>query len=82
MRRVLFARALVAEPDILLLDEPYTGLDAPTRRALLALVESLAQQGKTILMTTHHRDEWPAHATHELELRDGEARYCGVVRLG
>lgn len=81
MRRVLFARALVAEPDILLLDEPYTGLDAPTRRALLALVDALAAQGRTILMTTHHRDEWPAGATHELELRAGEAQYCGTVRL-
>lgn len=80
MRRVLFARALVAEPDILLLDEPYTGLDAPTRRALLARVEALARQGTTILMTTHHRDEWPLGATHELELRGGEAQYCGVVR--
>jgi molybdate transport system ATP-binding protein len=82
MRRVLFARALIAEPDILLLDEPYTGLDAPTRRALLALVESLAEQGTTILMTTHHRDEWPLRVTHELELQAGETRYCGVVRLG
>ncbi len=82
LRRVLFARALVAEPDILLLDEPYTGLDAPTRQALLALVASLARQGKTILMTTHHRDEWPTGTTHELELRGGESRYCGVVRGG
>jgi molybdate transport system ATP-binding protein len=82
LRRVLFARALVAEPDILLLDEPYTGLDVATRRALQARVESLAAQGTTLLMTTHHHDEWPLHASHELELRDGDARYCGVVRRG
>ena len=82
LRRVLFARALVGEPDILLLDEPYTGLDARTRHALLALVATLAKRGTTILMTTHHRDEWPVRATHELELQDGGMRYRGVVRRG
>jgi molybdate transport system ATP-binding protein len=81
LRRVLFARALVHEPDILLLDEPYTGLDAPTRRALQARIERSAASGKTILMTTHHRDEWPRAATHELQLRGGLAVYCGPVRF-
>jgi molybdate transport system ATP-binding protein len=79
-RRVLFARALVHEPDILLLDEPYAGLDARTRRALRALVEQTIAAGVTTIVTTHHIDEWPALATHELELARGRALYCGPVR--
>jgi len=80
MRRVLFARALINEPDILLLDEPYAGLDARTRAALRLLVERAIAQGTTTIMTTHHRDEWPVHATHEIELSRGSARYCGPLR--
>jgi molybdate transport system ATP-binding protein len=81
-RRVLFARALVRHPDILLLDEPYTGLDAATRARLRAAVETLANQGRTIVIATHHRDEWPRRATHELELERGRVRYVGPVRRG
>jgi molybdate transport system ATP-binding protein len=80
LRRVLFARALVGEPALLLLDEPYTGLDAPTRRWLLSCVDELAHQGVTILLSSHHRDEWPQAASHELQLQDGTACYCGPVR--
>ena len=80
MRRVLFARALVHEPDILLLDEPYAGLDAAARTRLRAVVERAVQSGVTVVMAAHHRDEWPAGATHELELARGRALYSGVLR--
>jgi molybdate transport system ATP-binding protein len=80
LRRVLFARALVRAPDILLLDEPYAGLDAPTRAALRARVERAHAKGATILIISHHRSEWPQHATHELELKAGAALYCGPLR--
>lgn len=79
-RRVLFARALAPHPDIVLLDEPYTGLDAPTRVRLRALVDNLAGRKRSIVIATHHHDDWPRHATHELELGSGRIRYCGVVR--
>ncbi len=79
-RRVLFARALVRHPDMVLLDEPYTGLDAPTRARLRALVEKLVDRERTILIATHHRDDWPRRATHELELAVGSVRYCGLLR--
>ena len=79
-RRVLFARALVTHPDIVLLDEPYTGLDAPTRVRLRALVDNLAGMERIIVIATHHRDDWPRHATHELELAAGRVRYCGPLR--
>jgi len=80
LRRVLFARALINQPDILLLDEPYAGLDARTRAALRSLVERASADGTTIVMITHHLDEWPVRATHELELARGRARYCGAIR--
>ena len=82
MRRVLFARALALKADILLLDEPYTGLDARTRSALRALVDGRTLRGMSIVMVTHHRDDWPARTSHEMELRSGAVCYAGVVRVG
>jgi len=80
MRRVLFARAWVRRPGLLLLDEPFAGVDGPTRRELLAHVESMVAAGTAVVMATHHRSEWPPSATHELELARGHAVYCGPVR--
>jgi len=52
-QRVLFARALVSEPQLLLLDEPTSGIDLQTRAEMLALVDELSRDGLTILLTTH-----------------------------
>jgi ABC-type Mn2+/Zn2+ transport system ATPase subunit len=52
-QRVLFARALVSEPQLLLLDEPTSGIDLRTRGEMLTLVDDLRSDGLTILMTTH-----------------------------
>jgi molybdate transport system ATP-binding protein len=80
MRRVLFARAWVSHPKLLLLDEPLSGVDAPTRRVLLDRIGQLVAQGTAVVMSTHHRQEWPPYATHELELAAGKIRYAGVMR--
>jgi molybdate transport system ATP-binding protein len=80
LRRVLFARAWVRHPDLMLLDEPFSGVDGPTRLSLRSHVEALVADGVAVVMTTHHRTEWPDCVTHELELAGGEARYCGPVR--
>ena len=80
LRRVLFARALVHMPDILLLDEPYAGLDARMYALLRALVEQAMTRGVTTIMTAHRVDDWPILATHELELRGGRMIYCGPIR--
>lgn len=80
LRRVLFARALVNEPVLLLLDEPFTGIDAPTRAVLQAQIESLTAAGTSVVISTHHREEWPGNATHELELLAGRIAYAGPVR--
>jgi ABC-type Mn2+/Zn2+ transport system ATPase subunit len=79
-RRVLFARALARRPDIVLLDEPYTALDASTRAQLRALVNTEARRGCTIVIATHERSDCPHPPTHELELGAGVARYCGPLR--
>ncbi|PSK67971.1 Zinc import ATP-binding protein ZnuC [Micromonospora sp. MH33] len=52
-QRVLVARALALAPSILLLDEPFTGLDMPTQELLGDLFASLAREGHAVLMTTH-----------------------------
>jgi manganese/iron transport system ATP-binding protein len=52
-QRVLVARALVLEPALMLLDEPFTGLDQPTQALLAELVRRLADDGTAILVTTH-----------------------------
>jgi len=79
-RRVLFARAAVGRADLLLLDEPFSGLDPRTRADLLRRLERRAAAGAAIVMATHHRDEWPDIATHELELRRGRIVYQGLRR--
>jgi len=79
-RRVLFARALVHEPQLLLLDEPFAGVDAPTRGALMERLGSLLAKGTAMVVTTHRLGDWPGCATHELELVGGRARYCGPLR--
>ena len=56
-RRLALARALVNDPDLLLLDEPTTGLDPQARHLIWERLKQLLAQGKTILLTTHFMDE-------------------------
>jgi len=56
-RRLNIAASLVHDPDVLLMDEPTTGLDPQSRRALWDLIEGLKAKGKTILLTTHYMEE-------------------------
>jgi lipooligosaccharide transport system ATP-binding protein len=56
-RRLLIARALVNDPEMLVLDEPTTGLDPQARHLVWERLRSLSRQGKTLLLTTHYMDE-------------------------
>jgi len=72
-RRVLFARAWAREPRLALLDEPFAGLDRPTRADLTRRLNEWIADGGSCVIATHHRDEWPAHTTHVMELAAGRA---------
>jgi lipooligosaccharide transport system ATP-binding protein len=56
-RRLVLARALINDPDLLFLDEPTTGLDPQARHVIWERLRKLLNQGKTILLTTHFMDE-------------------------
>jgi ABC-2 type transport system ATP-binding protein len=56
-RRVLIAKALAHDPDILFLDEPTAGVDVSLRRDMWALIGRLRDEGKTIILTTHYIEE-------------------------
>lgn len=80
VRRVLFARAAIARPRLLLLDEPYAGLDRDTRHALQEALERQIDAGTAVVIATHYRSEWPHGAMLELELAAGRIRYQGPIR--
>ena len=56
-RRLMIARAMVNEPRILILDEPTAGVDIEIRRSMWSFVEQIAEQGTTIILTTHYLEE-------------------------
>ena len=77
LRKILIARAMIAAPKLLLLDEVCDGLDARFRREMLTMFESITQQGTQIIYTTHRSDEPLSIITHEMELMNGR-----IVRQG
>jgi molybdate transport system ATP-binding protein len=79
-RRALLARASVTRPALLLLDEPCAGIDAETRVQLITDIDRLVAAGTAVVMSTHHRDEWPMATTHEIELVAGRTAYAGRKR--
>lgn len=56
-RRAMIARALLPEPNLILLDEPSVGLDPDMRREIWHIIKDLRKVGKTIILTTHYMDE-------------------------
>lgn len=79
-QRVLLARTLMTEPDLLLLDEPTAGLDLGGREALIGALGDLAREaGPATIMVTHHVDEIPPGFTHGLLLRGGRVQASGPL---
>ncbi len=56
-QRVRIAQALAATPNVLILDEPITGLDLASQQVILDLIDSQTEQGTAVVITTHHLDE-------------------------
>jgi iron complex transport system ATP-binding protein len=77
--RALIARALVCEPDLLLLDEPTTGLDVAAREQLLVTIAALEHTHPELasILVTHHLEELPPSTSHAVLLDDGR-----IVRSG
>ncbi|MGD9972185.1 MAG: ATP-binding cassette domain-containing protein [Desulfatirhabdiaceae bacterium] len=71
MRKLLIADALMAQPQLLILDEPYDGLDAQSARSLIQLTDHVMASGIQVLLVTHRFEEIPARITHALCLKDG-----------
>ncbi len=71
-RRVMIARALAHEPEILFLDEPTAGVDVELRRDMWAMVRRLREQGVTIILTTHYIEEAEEMADRIGVIRQGE----------
>ncbi|NEW06720.1 ABC transporter ATP-binding protein [Paenibacillus sp. SYP-B3998] len=81
-QKLLIARALMASPKLLILDEPCNGLDLFSREQLLEAIERLAQdeQAPTLLYVTHHTEEILPIFQHALLLRRGEVFRQGQLR--
>src|SRR5690606_6285650 len=80
-KRVLIARALMTDPEMLILDEPAAGLDLGAREDLVASLELLASddQSPVLVMVTHHVEEIPVGFTHVLMLREGRIVAAGPI---
>jgi iron complex transport system ATP-binding protein len=80
-KRVQIARAVMTDPEILLLDEPAASLDLGAREELLQLLGEYAgnPESPAIVMVTHHVEEIPPGFTHALLLADGGARVAGRI---
>ena len=77
MNSVLIARALYKNPKLLILDEPFAGLDKPTRRSLADTINMLAQTDLQLILITHRFDEIVPSVTHVLLLKQGQIYEAG-----
>jgi iron complex transport system ATP-binding protein len=81
-KRVQIARALMTDPELLLLDEPAAGLDLAGRETLVNTLGELAQDhyAPASVLVTHHVEEIPAGITHAMLLKDGQIVAAGPLR--
>jgi len=81
-QRVLIARALAAEPELLVLDEPLAGIDVPTQKALLKLFKDFKEQkGLTVLMVSHRLQAERDLFTHIAWVQEGKAEFGPAERM-
>jgi ABC-2 type transport system ATP-binding protein len=70
-RRAMLAKAMMHDPDVLILDEPTAGVDVETRHVLWKLLRELHANGKTILLTSHYLEEVEALCSRVAIIKDG-----------
>ena len=80
-QRVALARAFLHDPQFLLLDEPFTGLDAATVSTLESLMRELPAQGKAVIFSTHDFERGAALSRRLVALEAGRIRYDGPLAL-
>jgi heme exporter protein A len=80
-QRATLARALLHDPDFILLDEPFTGLDAASVEKLEALLRRLPGEGKTVVFSTHNFDQGASLARRLLAMAAGRVQFDGPVGL-
>jgi len=78
-QRASFAMALIHDPDLFILDEPMSGLDPIGRADIVALIQELKQQGKSILFCSHLLDDVERLVDRVLVLHEGELLFLGSV---
>jgi ABC-2 type transport system ATP-binding protein len=78
--RLALARAVLHDPEVLMLDEPTAGLDPESARSVLDLIAEMAGRGRTIVMCTHLLHEAEGIADHLVLLENGEVRTSGNPR--
>lgn len=80
-KRVLIARAVMTDPEVLLLDEPAASLDVGAREQLLLLLEGYASSPSSpaMIMVTHHVEEIPVGFTHVMLLKEGRIHAAGPI---
>jgi len=79
-KRILVARVLMADPELLLFDEPCAGLDLGGREALVSVLGELAAEAdRPLVLVTHHLEEIPSGITHALLLRAGQVVSAGPI---
>lgn len=71
IKKVLIARALVIKPRLLLLDEPFDGLDDPTREELIDFFSTMSATGTNLLMVSHHDEDIPPIIRNRIRLEKG-----------
>jgi ABC-2 type transport system ATP-binding protein len=78
-QRLRFAMALIPDPELLVLDEPTTGMDVEGRRTFWAAIRKDAEQGRTVLFATHYLEEADAYADRIVLLRHGKVVADGTA---
>ena len=78
-KRLSLARALISDPDVIILDEPTVGVDPETRYIIREMMKSLASQGKTIFFSSHDLEEIQKTCTHVAIIKKGKLIFNGTL---